>query len=112
MTSSPRAPSTRCLSAAALLLALVLAAPAQAKTVRVFAMQPKLDLAWMESRQTYHDQMLALADKQLRAADKPLIQRGADDFASHLLGPGKNLVVWPEDIGLFGALTGDRASSA
>jgi predicted amidohydrolase len=94
-------------------LLLLLAAPgAQAKTVRVFAMQPKLDVAWMQSRETYHDKMFALADAQLRTPDKPLIQRGAADVASHLLGPGRDLVVWPEDIGLFGALTGDRASSA
>jgi hypothetical protein len=91
---------------------LVAAAPAQAKTVRVFAVQPKLDLGWMQSRQTYHDKMFALADAQLRGPGTPLVQRGAADVASHLLGPGRDLVVWPEDIGLFGALTGDRASSA
>jgi hypothetical protein len=75
-------------------------------------MQPKLDLAWMQSRQTYHDKMFALADRQLRVPGAPLIQRGADDVASHLLASGRNLVVWPEDTGLFGALTGDRAASA
>ena len=75
-------------------------------------MQPKLDLAWMESRQTYHDKMFALADAQLRGPGTPLVQRGAADVASHLRGGGRDLVVWPEDIGLFGALTGDRASSA
>src|SRR3954462_12027525 len=113
MTSSSPSASLRWLSAAARLLALLLAAgPAEAKTVRVFAMQPKLDLAWMESRGTYHDKMFALADAQLRGPGKPLVQRGAADVASHLLGPNRDLVVWPEDIGLFGALTGDRASSA
>src|SRR3954449_13336344 len=118
MTSSLRRASTRWPSAvgvvvaAAAALLLGAAASAHAKTVRVFAMQPKLDLAWMQSRASYHDKMFALADKQLRGADKPLIQRGADDFASHLLPTGRNLVAWPEDIGLFGALTGDRASSA
>ena len=110
MTSSLRRASTLWLSLVAALLAL--APAAHAKTVRVFAMQPKLDVAWMQSRQSYHDKMFALADAQLRGPDKPLIQRGADDFAAHLLGPGRDLVVWPEDIGLFGALTGDRASSA
>src|SRR3954466_7445212 len=112
MTSSLRRASTLWLSAALALLLLAAAPGAHAKTVRVFAMQPKLDLAWMESRQTYHDKMFALADAQLRGPDKPLVQRGAADVASHLLGPGRDLVVWPEDIGLFGALTGDRASSA
>src|SRR3954464_2517306 len=106
MTSSSPAASTRWLSAAlGLALALLLAAPAHARTVRVFAMQPKLDLAWMESRQTYHDKMFALADKQLRGPGTPLIQRGADDVASHLLGGDRNLIVWPEDVGLFAALT-------
>src|SRR3954469_9242921 len=112
MTSSLRRASTLWLSAALALLLLAAAPSAHAKTVRVFAMQPKLDLAWMESRATYHDKMFALADAQLRGPGKPLVQRGAADVASHLLGPNRDLVVWPEDIGLFGALTGDRASSA
>jgi hypothetical protein len=110
-----RRASTLWLSAA--LLLLLAATPAagaasRATTTRVFAVQPKLDLAWMQSRATYHDKMFALADRRLRGADKPLVQRPADDFASHLLRSGRNLVVWPEDIGLFGALTGERASSA
>src|SRR5438132_1651163 len=36
---------------------------------------------------------------------------GAGDFASHLRAR-RNLVVWPEDIGLFAALTGQRAAPA
>src|SRR4051812_26455629 len=118
MTSSLRRASTRWPSAVGVVFAasaallLGAAASAHAKTVRVFAMQPKLALAWMESRGTYHDKMFALADAQLRGPGKPLVQRGAADVASHLLGPNRDLVVWPEDIGLFGALTGDRASSA
>jgi hypothetical protein len=76
----------------------------------VFAVQPKLDLSWMESRQTYHDKMFALADKRLRIAGAPLVQRAADDVASHL--SRRDLVVWPEDTGLFGALTGPRAAPA
>jgi hypothetical protein len=59
-----------------LALLLVPAGSAQARTVRVFAMQPKLDLAWMESRQTYHDKMFALADRRLRAAPAPRVQTG------------------------------------
>src|SRR5947208_14507204 len=73
-------------------------------------MGPKLDLAWMESRATYHDKMFALADKRLRGTGRPLIQDGADDFASHL--SGRDLVTWPEDTGLFAALTGQRAAPA
>src|SRR3954447_24188158 len=114
MTSSSPRVSIRwrsgfCLAIAALLLAV---GPAQAKTVRVFAMQPKLDLSWMESRASYHAKMLALTDASMRGPGTPLVQRSADDVASHRLGPGRDLVVWPEDIGLFGALTGQRAASA
>src|SRR3954447_10205832 len=115
MTSSSRSGSTRWLSAGALLLVVLLAAAApaaDARTVRVFAVQPRLDLAWMQSRATYHDKMLALTDASMRGPGTPLVQRGADDVASHLHGSKRNLVVWPEDIGLFGALTGERAASA
>jgi hypothetical protein len=96
------------------LTALGLGAPggADARRVRVFAMQPKLDLAWMQTRRTYHDKMFALADRRLRGAGAPAIQRGADDFASHLRRDGGNLVLWPEDTGLFAALTGQRAAPA
>ena len=66
------------------LAVLLAAAPAAARTVRVFAVQPKLDLAWMQSRQTFHDKMFGLADRRLRGPGRPLIQSGADDFASHL----------------------------
>src|SRR4051812_28221568 len=117
MTSSLPSGSTAwskaLLAAAAVLVVAALAAvPAQARTVRVFAMQPKLDLAWMQSRQTFHDKMLALTDASMRGPGTPLVQRGADDVAAHRLGSGRDLVVWPEDIGLFGALTGQRAASA
>lgn len=78
--------------------------------MRVFAMQPKLDLAWMDSRDTYHAKMFALTDASLRGPGAPAVQSGADDVASHR--SGADLVVWPEDIGLFGALTGERGSSA
>ena len=78
----------------------------------MFAMGPKLDLAWMESRQSYRDKMFALADRTLRGPGTPRIQDGADDFASHRLGRDRDLVVWPEDVGLFAALTGERAAPA
>ena len=74
-------------------------------------MQPKLSLTWMDSRQSYHDKLFALADASLRSG-APLIQTGADDFASHLRPDGRNLVVWPEDLGLWAALTGQRAADA
>jgi predicted amidohydrolase len=94
----------------ALALLALAAAPAQARTTRVFAMQPKLDVAWMQSRATYRAKMFALADRRLRGPGTPAIQRGAGDFASHLTG--RDLVVWPEDVGLFAALSGQRAAPA
>jgi predicted amidohydrolase len=89
--------------------------------VRVFAMNPKLDIAWMESRDTYRAKMFALADRTMRGGGAPLTQSGADDMASHLRGPdsrddpvetARDLVVWPEDVGLFAALTGSRGAPA
>ena len=75
-------------------------------------MQPKLSLAWMDSRQHFHDKLFALADKGLRSAEAPLIQDGADDVASHLRPDGRNLVVWPEDLGLWASFTGQRGAEA
>jgi hypothetical protein len=75
-------------------------------------MQPKLSLAWMDSRQSFHDKLFGLADASMRAPGKPLIQDGADDFASHLRPDGRNLVVWPEDLGLWAAFAGQRGAEA
>ena len=84
--------------------------PAPNTDVRVFAMGVKLNLRWLESRQTYRDYLFALADKEERGAGKPVIVDGADDMASHRTG--SDLVVWPESVGLFAALTGPRAEPA
>jgi predicted amidohydrolase len=109
------------LAALAAALSLIPAAASEARTVRVFAMNPKLDLAWLESRDGYRAKLLALSDKSLRGGGAPRIQDGADDVASHRLGPtdpdrpvetARDLVVWPEDLGLFAALTGPRAAPA
>src|SRR4051794_686176 len=75
-------------------------------------MQPKLDVAWMDSRADFHDKLFGLADAGLRGPGRPLIQHGAADFASHLRPDGRNLVVWPEDLGLWAALTGTRGAGA
>ena len=97
------------------------ATAADARRVRVFAVGPKLNLSWLETRETFRDKLFALADKNLRGPGTPLIQRGADDVASHLLGPedparpvetARDLVVWPESVGLFAALSGPRAAPA
>lgn len=112
----------RALAPLALLLLLpALSAAAEAKTVRVFGMGPKLNISWLESRETYRAKLFALMDERLRGAGAPPIQQGADDAASHLLGPSdperpvetaRDLVLWPESIGLFAALTGERARPA
>jgi len=73
-------------------------------------MGAKLNMRWLESRQTYRDYIFALADKAERGPGKPVIVEGADDMASHRTG--SDLVVWPESIGLFAALTGPRAQPA
>ena len=112
-TSSLRPRSTLWLSA---LLTIGLAFPAGAagpepnEEVRVFAVGAKLNLRWLENRQTYRDYVFALADKEQRGPGKPVIANGADDVVSHLTG--NDLVVWPESIGLFAALTGERAGPA
>jgi hypothetical protein len=106
---------TSSLRAGLVLAALATAAvPAHAaqETTRVFALQPKLDLAWMESRESFHDKLFGLADRTLRGPGRPLIQDGADDFASHLRPDGRNLVTLPEDTGLWAVFTGQRASDA
>lgn len=75
-------------------------------------MEPKLNISWLESRETYREKLFALFDRKLRGSGRPEIQRGADDAASHLRGGGRDLVVWPEFLGLFSALTGERGGSA
>ncbi len=73
-------------------------------------MGAKLNVRWLETRQTYRDYLFALADKTERGPGRPVILDGADDMASHRTG--SDLVVWPESIGLFAALTGPRAAPA
>ena len=82
------------------------AGPKPNQEVRVFAMGAKLNIRWLENRQTYRDYLFALADKTQRGDGKPVILDGADDMASHR--SGNDLVVWPESVGLFAALTGER----
>jgi hypothetical protein len=86
------------------------AGPKANTKLRVFAMGAKLNMRWLESRQTYRDYIFALADKKERGPGKPIVVEGADDMASHRTG--SDLVVWPESIGLFAALTGPRAQPA
>ena len=73
--------------------------------MRAFAMNPKLDLAWMESRESYRAKMLALADEAAPSL------RGPEDPARPV-ETARDLMTWPEDIGLFASLTGQRAAPA
>lgn len=110
-----------------LLLALALAAlvppGAEAKRVRVFAAGPKLDVErWLDTREHFHDKWFALIDRELRdEPGAPLIQNGADDVASHLLGPSdpsrpaktaRDLVTLPEDAGFWALLVGSRGAQS
>lgn len=107
------------LALAALLVALP--AAAHAKRVRVFAVGPKFDLSWVDTREHFRDKLLALADAGRRVEDAPSIQEGAGDVAGHLLGPAdrarpaetaRDLVTLPEDLGLMAAFTGQRGEGA
>lgn len=88
------------------LAVLALAGPAQAREVRVFAMQPKLGLEWLESRESFRAHLTTLFEREaaphLRGPDDP--RRPAET--------ARDLVLWPESVGLFAALTGERAALA
>jgi len=101
--------------------ALLAAAPSDARKVRVFAMGPKLHISWLESRESFRAKLFAVMDARERGPAAPPVQAGLDDAASHLLGPedparpvetARDLVLWPESLGLFAALTGERARAA
>lgn len=92
------------------------AAASQAKTVRVFAVGPKFSLDWVDTRAHFHDKLVAMVDAGARdRPGVPQIQRGAGDVRSHLLGSKGNprdLVTFPEDLGLLAAFTGERGRTA
>jgi hypothetical protein len=72
----------------------LLGATAHAKTVRVFAVGPRVDKSWIDTR----DHFQAKLDGMLAT-----LQR---------LGRDKDLAVLPEDIGLLAAFTGSRGAPA
>ncbi|MEX2195549.1 MAG: sialidase family protein [Thermoleophilaceae bacterium] len=98
--------STAWLSALGLLLALAPAGAAEAREVRVFAMQPRLGIGWLESRESYREKLFGLMERE---AEPHL--RGPDDPARPP-ETARDLVLWPESVGLFAALTGERAQLA
>jgi predicted amidohydrolase len=85
-------------------------APAGAKTVRVFAVGPKFNLSWVDTRAHFHDHLLGLVDKKQRKDAG--VQKQADDVASHLLKGERNLVSFPEDLGLMAIFTGSQGRQA
>ena len=97
-------------AAALAVLAALAAAPAHAKTVRVFAVGPKFNLSWVDTRQHFHDHIVGLVDRKQRKGAG--VQQQADDVASHLLKGEHNLVTFPEDLGLMAIFTGSQGRQA
>ena len=67
----------RAAALALLLLAAVAVAPAEAKRVRAFAVGPKFDLSWVDTRERYRAHLLALMDARERGRVPASIQRSA-----------------------------------
>lgn len=93
----------------AVLAAVLAPVAAQAKTVRVFAVGPKFDLQWVDTRADYRDHLVGLVDASKRGAD---VQPEAGDVASNLLPGENNLVTLPEDLGLMAIFSGSRGERA
>ncbi len=94
----------------------LLASPAPAKTVRVFAVGNKIEVRYADTYQNFHDKMFALFDGQHPRRGE-LVQNGVDDVASHLQpadpsAPELALVSFPEDVGLVAGLVGTRGAAA
>lgn len=97
----------------AALLCAALAPVAAAKRVRVFAVGPKFNVSWVDTRAHFHDHLLGLVDRRQRTAATD-VQPQADDVASHLLQPAarRDLVAFPEDLGLMAIFTGSQGTQA
>jgi len=87
----------------------------------VFAVGPKFEFSWVETRERFRAHLLALVDRSERAKVDAVIQQGALDVASQQLGPtdasravetARDLIALPEDLGLLTALTGQRGEPA
>ncbi len=92
------------------------AAPAAAKTVRVFAVGSKLEIRYADTYQNFHDKMFALFDRHHPRRNE-LVQVDVDDVASHLSpadasAPELALASFPEDVGLVAGLIGSRGAAA
>jgi predicted amidohydrolase len=105
----------------AAVVAVLAAAPAEAKRVRAFAVGPKFHLSWVDTREHYRAHLMALMDARERGRLPARVQPDAADVAGRQLGPSdparpvqtaRDLVALPEDIGLFAALSGSRGAVA
>ncbi|MDX2168355.1 MAG: hypothetical protein SF182_14875 [Deltaproteobacteria bacterium] len=98
------------------LLLLALATPAAAKPVRVFVVNPRVELRYADTYANYRDKMFALVDGQHpRRAE--LVQPDTLDIAAHLRprdpdAPADALILFPEDVGLAAGLIGSRGETA
>src|SRR5215470_9043282 len=96
--------------------ATFLASPGHARTVRVFVINPRVELRYAETYLDYRDKMFALVDaSHPRRAE--LVQPGLLDIASQLPSrapdaPDETLLVFPEDVGLVAGLIGSRGATA
>ena len=102
------------LAVAAALLAL--ASPAFARSVRVFVVNPRVELRYADTYTNFRDKMFALVDASHPRRDE-LVQAGVLDIAAHLAprdpsAPAQALIVFPEDVGLAAGLIGSRGAAA
>ncbi|MEO8604996.1 MAG: hypothetical protein ABI629_20680 [bacterium] len=100
-----------------LLAALVLltALPAAAAPLRVFVVNPRVELRYADSYANYRDKMFALVDG-LHPRRAELVQPGVLDIAAQLRPRDPQappaLIVFPEDVGLAAGLIGSRGAQA
>jgi hypothetical protein len=93
-----------------------LAPAAHARSVRVFVVNPRIELRYADSYANYHDKMAALFDAA-HPRRGALVQADVADVATRIqpldpTAPTDVLVVFPEDVGLIAGLIGRRGSGA
>jgi hypothetical protein len=95
---------------------LALASPALAHPVRVFVVNPRVELRYADTYADFRDKMFALVDaSHPRRAE--LVQPGVLDIAAHLRprdpgAPADALILFPEDVGLAAGLIGSRGEAS
>jgi len=104
------------LPAVAWLLSLLLASPADAGSVRTFAVGNRIQISDFATYQSFRDKMFAMVDAT-HPARATLVQAGVDDVASHIqpadpFAPGDVLVNFPESVALPTAFIGSRGAAA